>query len=890
MHSTDTAGGVVRRRGWSTLAAVLVATALVTVAHVEPAGAAPIACSTSALAAAITQADNSSSPTTITLPSRCQLTFVASDNNTDGGNALPVITKPMTIVGSGSTIAFHLQHPEATPRAFEIWPGASLTMSDLTITGFKQGNGVETFGGGAIYNRGTTVLNRVLLLSNTTDGNGGAIRNNGTLTINDSTIVGNKAYKLGSSSTGLGGAISNGGGSVTIRRSTIINNEAQVNGAGLFDYAKTTVGGSIISGNVIHPNGRDPSGTSTSNDCSQRVTDGGYNLVGDNTCGFATGATSKASQGTGLVGPLAANGGDSLTAALPLTVNGLANPARDAIPAGDVNCPSTGAADQRGLTRPQLGKCDVGAFEPGPVNVSLAYSADPQAGKPITVSATLSGAGVPRLPVPTGSVKFFKGFSDDGTPGYGTAVLNASGVASVTIPSLPRGMNVVSATFLGSSVYWPGKTAYVVVPVSVSRHFAGYTSLQPSGGWVASTLLTVPTVDCSATPNRTLFVGLSADNSGRSVATQPSAVTAVRAGVRVTCNALGAASYATEAFVGDAPQSAASAAGQSLFVSLAEASGNVVARVRNLTKATSIFDDRALGKTDTLVYLGVSNGPADGMLAKFSLPVFRDCVLNGDFCSGQVTGSVRMWQEGSNVVQAIEGVGADATGRHLTTAVWQAAGDATSAPPATPAAPPAGTATPASTTGTPSTEQNFAGHRRLVSGTWTANATFVVPTVGCSNAPGSQTFFGIMGSLLNIFGDALQTHNTTLSVQCPFGQSADYGFGGLSVVAGDTVFVGVIRRGGTLTSTYRNVTRHTVSRVSSSVEAEYAAWFGVGKRSTSSLVQFSSFTMRNAQYNGDWLGAVAGTTSLYNMAGDLGNATAGAISFPASNFVVTYQS
>jgi hypothetical protein len=52
------------------------------------------------------------------------------------------------------------------------------------------------------------------------------------------------------------------------------------------------------------------------------------------------------------------NGGDSQSHALQAN-----SPAIDQIPAGSNDCGGTIDSDQRGISRPQNGSCDIGAFE-----------------------------------------------------------------------------------------------------------------------------------------------------------------------------------------------------------------------------------------------------------------------------------------------------------------------------------------------------------------------------------------------------------------------------------------------------------------------------------------------------------------------------------------------
>src|SRR6185312_15421058 len=91
------------------------------------------------------------------------------------------------------------------------------------------------------------------------------------------------------------------------------------------------------------------------------ITSDDYNFFDDAAgCSIAGSATHDAFGGPALLGPLADNGGSSLTRGLLP-----ASPALDRIP--PAHCRDQfGAApvpDQRGVARPVNGLCDVGAFE-----------------------------------------------------------------------------------------------------------------------------------------------------------------------------------------------------------------------------------------------------------------------------------------------------------------------------------------------------------------------------------------------------------------------------------------------------------------------------------------------------------------------------------------------
>ena len=107
--------------------------------------------------------------------------------------------------------------------------------------------------------------------------------------------------------------------------------------------AALTVTGTIVADN-----------TSIS-DCNGTVTDGGYNLDSDGSCAWTR--THSISNGHAKLGPLANNTGPTKTL-LPAK----RSDAIDAIPTGSANCTKT-AKDQRGVSRPQGSRCDIGAVE-----------------------------------------------------------------------------------------------------------------------------------------------------------------------------------------------------------------------------------------------------------------------------------------------------------------------------------------------------------------------------------------------------------------------------------------------------------------------------------------------------------------------------------------------
>ncbi len=211
----------------------------------------------------------------------------------------------------------------------------------LTIRRCTFANNQTRFQGGAIDLQLVDLTIEDSTFSNNSAGAnsaGGAISSNQARgSIVNSTFSGNTA--------GVGGALSFGSGPVATQWS-LINNTITAN------QGTSIIGGIRISGNQITLSNNVIAGN-VGVDCflssASIVTD--HNLDSDNTCqltgpGDLPGANP-------LLGPLANNGGPTDTYALLA-----GSPALDA--GGNATCP---AADQRGVTRPQRGVCDIGAVE-----------------------------------------------------------------------------------------------------------------------------------------------------------------------------------------------------------------------------------------------------------------------------------------------------------------------------------------------------------------------------------------------------------------------------------------------------------------------------------------------------------------------------------------------
>ncbi|MCZ7624560.1 MAG: hypothetical protein M5R38_00810 [Candidatus Methylomirabilis sp.] len=245
------------------------------------------------------------------------------------------------------------------------------TVSGNTVSCTASGGGFcEARGGG--LRGGSMTLTNVTLSGNTVSCTasgggfgciaiGGGLDNvgiEGITTLTNVTLSGNTASCTASGGTlscGADGAGLYNEGAVKLTNVTLSGNTTSCDGTGCaFSGALSSPGfislqNTIIAKQLVGP------------DCSNSWAlppSFGHNLDSDNTCQL-TQPSDHPGVTDPLLGPLQNNGGPTQTHALL--------PGSPAIDAGTISgCPST---DQRGITRPQGGTCDIGAFEFG-VNVA----------------------------------------------------------------------------------------------------------------------------------------------------------------------------------------------------------------------------------------------------------------------------------------------------------------------------------------------------------------------------------------------------------------------------------------------------------------------------------------------------------------------------------------
>ena len=285
----------------------------------------------------------------------------------------------------------------------------TVTLANITVSG----NTSTTQGGAGIQNgSGTLTLTNSTVSGNSGPGEGGGISlsTNGTVTVTGSTISGNQANLAGGISnygtmtlTNItvsgnnadvdgGGIINNQGRTLTLTNCTVSGNTASGNGGGVYNKGTLILTNGTVSGNsasygggirntgLAKPLNAILAGNTASQfgpDCYGTLTSQGHNLVQD--VGFYTISGILTGNITGqdpLLGPLADNGGPTLTHALLF-----GSPAIDSGDDSVVGSPLFLTTDQRGASFPRLQRAhvDIGAYEAAP-------PPDPAQTSPITVT------------------------------------------------------------------------------------------------------------------------------------------------------------------------------------------------------------------------------------------------------------------------------------------------------------------------------------------------------------------------------------------------------------------------------------------------------------------------------------------------------------------------
>jgi hypothetical protein len=296
--------------------------------------------------------------------------------------------------------------------------------------------------GGAVRNAGRMTINRCAFQGNVAEAYGvlgdgvtgvpvagGAVWNRGTLVISNSTFAQNSLTAAaggagGNGGAALGGALFNTGLAVVVN-STFCANTATGGAGGAGGHAGYDVGGicdasggltlincTIASNQAAFVGGLDAAGSVLINtllatnspgaNAAGAITDAGHNLSSDASCAF-TNPTSL-NRTDPMLGPLADNGGPTLTMAL---LPG--SPAIDA--GGPLSAPP---ADQRGFARPYGLAPDIGAYEAMPL-YTVAVAASPATNGSVTGGGLFGLGSIATVTATPGPDFHFVGWTEQGT-------------------------------------------------------------------------------------------------------------------------------------------------------------------------------------------------------------------------------------------------------------------------------------------------------------------------------------------------------------------------------------------------------------------------------------------------------------------------------------------
>jgi YVTN family beta-propeller protein len=281
--------------------------------------------------------------------------------------------------------------------------GTLTTISDSTVSD----NTASSAGGGIdIYSTGTLAVTDSTVSGNSAS-DGAGIYSNGTLaTVSDSTVSDNAASQDGggidsvgtasltvtdstfslNSATSDGGAVDNadngGSGTATITSSTFSENYASTDGGSIDNGDNGGTGTTNLGATIL-------SGAPTGGECSGTVTDEGYNIDDDSSCGLtAPSSTSDLPNLDVTLGALKQNQGPTQTI-LPDSDSPAVGviPNNTTIGATQV-CPTT---DQQGVASPPGGSCNIGATQT--TLTAPTISAVTFAGTPASPTVTVWGSG-----------------------------------------------------------------------------------------------------------------------------------------------------------------------------------------------------------------------------------------------------------------------------------------------------------------------------------------------------------------------------------------------------------------------------------------------------------------------------------------------------------------
>jgi predicted outer membrane repeat protein len=281
-----------------------------------------------------------------------------------GGAILAWDGAPVTIEGSDI-----VNNSAISGGGIYIFPNSSVTLNGCMV----HNNTASSYGGGFYNDNGMATLTNVTLSGNMSFFGGGIYHYNGMATLTNVTLSGNSA-------SGGGGGFDYGNRMATLTNVTFSGNSAAF-GGGFYSYGNgmatltnvtfsgnsASEGGGIyhvgfISGRILSLKNSIVANSPAGRNCFQvptsvtNITSSGFNLSSDTSCASYFTQAGDQNNKPAQLGPLANNGGFTLThLPLPPITGGTG-------PIDNGSCP-VGSFDQRGVSRPQGLACDIGAVE-----------------------------------------------------------------------------------------------------------------------------------------------------------------------------------------------------------------------------------------------------------------------------------------------------------------------------------------------------------------------------------------------------------------------------------------------------------------------------------------------------------------------------------------------
>jgi CSLREA domain-containing protein len=353
---------------------------------------------TCTLRAALQESNAMAGSNTVELPAGTYLLTLPGSGGVNQGDLN--ITESVRILGAGaSNTRIDGNGDTLDTRIFQVQTG-SLQVSDVTLQ--NGGSEIVSAGGGIRIDSGSVFLTRVVMTGNEAFSNGGAIAQfAGLLSLTDTTLDSNTVTSRGgglyagpdttvgitrctfsNNQSTLGGAIQSFG-QLTMENSTVSGNSGSAGTGGIINVGTMNLNNVTITNNTSNEETEGRAGGISGNggtlnlrntliagnvntaggspDCAGTLTSQGFNLIQSTTGCTVVGTTTGNLLGVNpLLGPLANNGGLTRTHSI-----GSTSPARDA---GNPAAPGSSSTacrttDQRGVSRPQGPRCDIGAFE-----------------------------------------------------------------------------------------------------------------------------------------------------------------------------------------------------------------------------------------------------------------------------------------------------------------------------------------------------------------------------------------------------------------------------------------------------------------------------------------------------------------------------------------------